>query len=79
MDMATERNRGAMEDRLLFLKTYRTDGGVVVHDSETCLVIIAEDVPKQQRVALKLMEDAEQWQREKDMRLLDDGHRHLAY
>ena len=49
--------------------------GLKVHGSETCIVIFAENVQTKDRVALKLMANKEEWQREKEMRLTVDGQK----
>ena len=49
--------------------------GLKVHGSETCIVIFAENVHTKDRVALKLMANEDEWQREKKMRLMDDGQK----
>ena len=49
--------------------------GLKVHESDTCIVIFAENVKTKDRVALKLMANEDEWQREKDMRLMDDGQK----
>ena len=41
--------------------------------ADSCVVIIVEDVKLNQRVALKLCADEEQWQREKGLRQREDG------
>ena len=55
-----------------FLGRYKL-AGVIVHSSGTCIVIFAEDVLDNKQVALKLMCDKEQWQREQEMRSLSGG------
>ena len=55
-----------------FLGRYKL-AGVIVHSSGTCIVIFAEDVLDNVQVALKLMCDKEQWQREQEMRSLSGG------
>ena len=49
--------------------------GLKVHGSETCIVIFAENVETKDRVALKLMANKDEWQREKEMRLTVDGQK----
>jgi hypothetical protein len=49
--------------------------GMKVHGSETCIVIFAEDVMTKHRVALKLMANRDEWQREQTMRLVDRGQK----
>jgi Ca2+-binding EF-hand superfamily protein len=51
--------------------------GLKVHGSETCIVIFAENVQTKDRVALKLMANEDEWQREKRMRVIDDGQETL--
>ena len=40
---------------------------------QTSLIILTEDIKEEKRVALKLMANEEQWQREKDMRRSETG------
>ena len=67
MNVAAPQNRKQLEDASLYLKRYRI-GTTAVHDSETALILIADDVERQRRVAVKLMKFEDQWQREMTMR-----------
>ena len=49
--------------------------GLKIHGSGTCIVIIAENVQTKERVAIKLMANEDEWEREKTMRLMDDGQK----
>ena len=63
---------GTLQPRKGCGKCYRIVGQKV-HGSETCIVIIAEDVQSKDHIALKLMANKDEWEREKSMRLMDDG------
>ena len=52
---------------------FKTTEGRKVHESDTCLVIIVEDVKLKQKVALKLMAYKELWTRELSLRRTEDG------
>ena len=52
---------------------YKAVEGTKVHESDDCLVIIAEDVKRKHKVALKLMADEVQWEREKSTRMTESG------
>lgn len=65
-------------------RPFKVSEGTKIHDSETCLVVVCaqkgkaimppnEPLHKDRRVALKLMADKEQWQRELDMRKGQEG------
>ena len=71
IDVAAKNNRKLIEQRMLYLQRYKTAEGRKVHHSASCIVIIAEDVKLVSPVAIKLMENEDQWQREKEMRLCD--------
>ena len=67
IDVATNQNRKHLEDRILYLKRYKTAGGRKVHESSNAVVLLVEDVSTKQRVASKMMSNKEQWLREKRM------------
>ena len=52
---------------------YKAVEGTKVHESDDCLVIIAEDVKRKHKVALKLMASEIQWEREKSTRRTESG------
>ena len=52
---------------------FKATEGRKVHESDTCLVIIVEDVKLKQKIALKLMANKEQWQRELSLRRTEGG------
>ena len=52
---------------------YKAVEGTKVHESDDCLVIIAEDVKRKRKVALKLMANETQWEREKSTRRTESG------
>ena len=52
---------------------FKASEGRKVHESDTCLVIIVDCVKLKQKVALKLMSDKEQWQRELSLRQTEGG------
>ena len=67
-NMATQQHRELLECRMLYLGRYRTSEATVIHDSETSLIIIAEDLESKRGVAIKLMAHEDQWLREMNMR-----------
>jgi serine/threonine protein kinase len=52
---------------------FKVREGRKVHESDSCLVMIVDDTKLKQKVALKLMSDEEQWQREIRQRQTADG------
>ena len=52
---------------------YKAAEGTKVHESDDCLVIIAEDVKRKRKVALKLMASEIQWESEKSTRWTESG------
>ena len=70
INVATLKNRQHLERCMLYLERYRMTDAVTVHDSDTTLILIAEDVKRERRVALKLMADEAGWQREISMRAM---------
>ena len=74
IDVATQKNREELESQMLYFTRYNAAQGTKVHESETCIIILAEDVksPNNARFALKLMANEDEWQREKETRLHGD-------
>ena len=52
---------------------FKAKEGRKVHESDSCLVIIVDDVKLKLRVALKLMANEEQWRRELSLRQTEGG------
>ena len=67
MNVAASQNRELLEYASLYLERYRM-GTAAVHDSESSLILIADDVKKKSKVAVKLMAHEDHWRRETMMR-----------
>ena len=54
INTATCQHRELLESRMLYLGQYRTSEATKVHESESSLIITAEDVTRKKKVALKV-------------------------
>ena len=55
INIATLKNRRQLELCMLYLERYRMSDATTIHDSNTTLILVAEEVKREKRVALKLM------------------------
>ena len=74
MNLATQQNCEQLTKGMLYLGRFWTAQAVMVHESETSVLLLTEDAKQKSsadgkhRVAVKLMKNEKEWRREQDMR-----------